>query len=90
MGGSALALLGWPSGCLLVASHTRSQVIDHAAGGLGRWEIDSNTEWENGLPEKEARPPVTHSPLGRPGWWGMASPGYSTLPQELLPDVEAR
>ena len=30
------------------------------------------------------------SALGRPGWWGMASPGYSTLPQELLLEVEPR
>ena len=25
-----------------------------------------------------------------PGWWGMASPGYSALPQELLLEVEPR
>lgn len=28
--------------------------------------------------------------LHSPGWWGMASPGHSALPQELLLEVEPR
>lgn len=67
-----------------------SQVTgDHAAGGLGDCERsgDSSTVATNGtgLPEKAARPPG--SALGRPRWWVMASPGYSSPPQEPLLEV---
>lgn len=46
-------------------------------GGHGR---------ESGLPEKEACP--LGWALGRPVWWGMASPGYSALAQDLSLEVE--
>ena len=54
---------------------------------------DSNTVAMNGsvdFPKKKLAHQCPGSALGRPGWRGMPSPGYSALPQELLLEVEPR
>ena len=54
---------------------------------------DSSTVAMNGrvdFPKRKLAHQCPGSALGRPGWWGMASPGYSALPQELLLEVEPR
>lgn len=43
-----------------------------------------------GFPKKKLAHQCPGSALGRPGGWGMASPGHSALPQELLLEVEPR
>lgn len=40
------------------------------------------------FPKKKLDHQWPESCLGSPGWWGMTSPLYSELPQELLLDVE--
>lgn len=87
-------MLGWPLSCFLVASRARSQVIML----LEAWRDcecsgDSNTVAMNGtvdFPKKKLAHQWPGSALGRPGGCGMASPGYSALPQELLLEVEPR
>lgn len=64
---------------------------DHAAGGLGTLQVlwglqHCGRKWESGLPKKSS----SLTSLGETGWWGMASPGYSSLPQELSLEVEPR
>ena len=94
-GGLELVLPGWLPGCCFpTASRTRSQVIVLVeVWGDSECSGDSNTVAMNGrvdFPKKKLAHQCPRSALGRPGWWGMASPGYSALPQELLLEVEPR
>lgn len=83
-----LALPGWPLGRFLLASRAKF-TGERSAGGLGRvrdfWGLKPYSHArESRLPKKAACPPVSGPALGKPGWRGMASPGYSALPQALL------
>ena len=94
-GGLELVWPGWPPGCCFpTASRARSQVIMPVEAGAGsECSGDSNTVAVNGrvdFPKKKLPYQCPGSALGRPGWRGMPSPGYSALPQELLLEVEPR
>lgn len=93
--GLQLVLPGWPLGCCFpTASRARSQVIVLVeAWADSECSGDSSTVAMNGrvdFPKKKLAHQCPGSALGRPGWWGMASPGYSALPQELLLEVEPK
>ena len=94
-GGLQLVLPGWPLGCCFpTASRARSHVIVLVeAWADSECSGDSSTVAMNGrvdFPKKKLAHQCPGSALGRHGWWGMASPGYSALPQELLLEVEPR
>ena len=94
-GGLQLVLPGWPLGCCFpTASRARSHVIVLVeAWADSECSGDSSTVAMNGrvdFPKRKLAHQCPGSALGRPGWWGMASPGDSALPQELLLEVEPR
>ena len=94
-GGLQLVLPGWPLGCCFpTASRARSHVIVLVeAWADSECSGDSSTVAMNGrvdFPKKKLAHQCPGSALGRPGWWGMASPGDSALPQGLLLEVEPR
>ena len=93
--GPAVGFARLAAGLLLPHSFLSQVTCDRACGGLGRlralWGLQHcGHERESGLPEEEASPPVSRVCFGETRVVGMASPGYSALPQELLLEVEPR
>ena len=93
--GPAVGFARLAAGLLLPHSFLSQVTCDRACGGLGRlrvlWGLQHcGHERESGLPKEEASPPVSRVCFGETRVVGMASPGYSALPQELLLEVEPR